>query len=210
MPSHRLPPHGLRHNTTRCSEFLVTGDAGRVRPTGLTGGSPRCIVTVRGCGALSERARIERLVEELAEPLAAESGYALVEISYVREAGRRILRVVLDKPGGVTLDDCERFSHLLGDRLDALDPIPESYALEVASPGLDRVLKRDRDFLLFRGRRVEVRTYAPPEGAPPGRNVLRGELLGLEDGKVALRDDAGTVWRIARDQVALARLDPGF
>ncbi len=157
-----------------------------------------------------ERARVERLVEEVAAPLAAEAGYVLVEVSYVREAGRRILRVILDKPGGVTLADCERFSRLLGDRLDVLDPIPESYALEVASPGLGRPLKREQDFILFRGRRVEIRTYAPPAGAPPGRNVLRGELLGLEDGKVALRDDEGTVWRLAREEIALARLDPGF
>lgn len=159
---------------------------------------------------MSAKAEVERRVTALAGELAGERGLTLVEVAYVREAGRRYLRITLDKPGGVTLDDCGTFSRVLGDRLDAEDFIPESYYLEVASPGLDRPLKNDRDFQTFRGRRVEVRTFAPPAGAPPGKNVLRGELLGLVDGVIALREDDGTVWRLPRDQVARTRLDPGF
>ncbi len=159
---------------------------------------------------MSARVEVERRVQALAEAIAGERGFTVVDVAYVREAGRRYLRITLDKPGGVTLDDCGEFSRLLGDRLDVEDLIPESYYLEVASPGLDRPLKKDRDFEIFRGRRVEIRTFAPPEGAPPGKNLLHGELLGLEDGVIAVRDDDGTVWRLPQAQVARARLDPGF
>lgn len=157
-----------------------------------------------------KRAEIERLVEEMAQPIAAAQGVVLVDVEFVREGGRRFLRVYLDKPGGVTLDDCAAFSRTLSVHLDQADPIPEGYYLEVASPGLDRPIRKDRDFDLFRGRRVTVQTYAPPAGAAPGQRTFRGELLGLLDGRVAVRDDEGRVWEIPRAQVARARLDPGL
>lgn len=156
------------------------------------------------------RARVEQVVTEAAAPVAAEHGCVLVDVEFTRAGGRPVLRVTIDKPGGVTLDDCERISRSLGVRLDVLDPIAESYALEVCSPGLDRPLKRERDFDLFRGRRVVIRTYAPLPGAPAGGNLLRGELLGREEGKVAVRDDQGRVWHLEPGQIARARLDPGF
>lgn len=157
-----------------------------------------------------DRAEVERRVGDLAQPLAADHGVVLVDLEYVREGGRRFLRVYLDKPGGVTLDDCGTFSRALGNLLDQADVVPDSYYLEVASPGLDRPLKKDRDFELFKGRRVVVRTYAPPAGAAPGQKEFQGELVGLVHGRVAVRDDAGRVWEIPREQVARARLDPGF
>lgn len=159
-----------------------------------------------------ERSAVVQRVEELAEPIARRMGLVLVDVEYVREGGRRVLRAILHRPrdgagGGVTLADCEAFSRALSDELDMADPIPESYYLEVASPGLDRVLKRDREFEIFRGSRVRVRTYAPPEGAAPGQRTVTGELLGLAGGMVAVRDEAGRVWEIPRAQVAQVRLD---
>lgn len=156
------------------------------------------------------RMEIERLVEDLAGPIAESEGLVLVDVEFVREGGRRFLRVYVDKPGGVTLDDCGTFSRVLGSRLDQEDPIPESYYLEVASPGLDRPIRKDREFELFKGRRVAVRTFAPPEGAVPGQRSFRGELIGLVDGRVAVRDDDGRMWEIPRALVSGVRLDPVF
>ncbi len=172
-------------------------------------------------GGQGRRGRIEALVERLSQEIAGGMGLELVDVEYVRENGRRFLRVFIDRlpeapgagdgpetagetrPSGVTLDDCQAYSRLLSDRQDELDPIPESYYLEVASPGLDRPLKRDRDFELFRGRAVRVRTFAPYEG----RKEFAGRLEGLVAGRVVLRDAEGGLWEIPREMVARARLD---
>lgn len=150
-----------------------------------------------------ERQSTVAAVEELAAPIAAEQEVTLVDVEYRKEQGRYVLRVTLFRPEGVTLEDCQRFSRALSDALDAADPIPGSYYLEVASPGLDRRLKTDRDFQIFRGQRVQVTTYAPIEE----RKLFQGLLEGLEDGTLLVRDEAGKLWRIPREQVAKARLD---
>ncbi|MGB9866915.1 MAG: ribosome maturation factor RimP [Bacillota bacterium] len=108
---------------------------------------------------------IEDTVFQLAQPIADAACLTLVDVELVKEGGRRILRVTLDKPGGVTLDDCELVSRQLEQLLDQVDPIQETYYLEVSSPGLNRKLKRDREFAAFKGRRVEVRTYKEFYGA---------------------------------------------
>lgn len=153
-----------------------------------------------------DHSELESLIESLAGSVAAGMKASIVEVRYVSEGGRRVLRVHIDKPGGVSLDDCATFSRALEARLDEADPIPESYYLEVSSPGLDRVLKRDRDYEIFRGRRVRLTTYSPPEGAPRGGNTLVGELLGMRDGMVVVRGDDGREWAIPQRQVAKARL----
>ncbi|MFS8524196.1 MAG: ribosome maturation factor RimP, partial [Limnochordales bacterium] len=113
--------------------------------------------------------------------------------------------VFIDKPGGVTLDDCQAMSRLLGDKLDEVDPIEDSYTLEVSSPGVERPLTKPRDFVRFAGHTVQVRTYGPVEG----RRNFKGELLGLEGGAVVLRID-GEERRIPVDQVAKAHLVAEF
>lgn len=173
-------------------------------------------------GAGGYRGRVEALVERESREIAAALGLELVDVEYIRQGGRRFLRVFIEKrpgspahagvtpgadgegppPSGVTLDDCQAFSRRLSDRLDALDPIPENYYLEVSSPGLDRPLKRDQDFELFRGRPVVVKTFAPHDG----RREFTGRLEGLVDGRVVLRDASGRVWEIPREMVARARL----
>lgn len=145
------------------------------------------------------------IAAELAEELAGPLGLEIVDVEFRREASGRVLRVFIDKPGGVTLDDCQALSELLGQRLDEVDPIEESYNLEVSSPGIERPLKKPRDFERFAGHLVHVRTYGPIDG----RRNFRGELLGLEDDHVVVRLERDVV-RIPLQQVAKARLAVQF
>lgn len=165
-----------------------------------------------GVGRL-ERGRVVEVVEELTAPVASAMGLELVDAEFVREGGRQILRLVVDRPdGGVTLDDCHAFSQAAGRELDAADPIPQSYYLEVMSPGLDRPLKRERDYARSLGKRVQVKTFAALElGDAAPRKVFVGELRGLAEGRVALVDeDTGGEISIPGEQVARARLHPDW
>lgn len=127
-------------------------------------------------------------------------GIDLVDVEYAREGGQWYLRVYIDRPGGVSMDDCTWVNEELGRQLDRLDPIPQSYVLEVSSSG-EKPLRRDGDYERFRGRRVLVSTYAPIAG----RKSFEGTLLGLEDGKVRLDVD-GEVVDVPRDRISHARL----
>lgn len=137
----------------------------------------------------------------LAEETAAPLGLVVVDVTFGREAGRQVLRVVLDRPsGGVTLQDLERFARAFGAVLDTVDPVADAYQLETQSPGLNRTLRSDREFEIFRGRRLAVRTY------PPERREFQGELLGMANGHVRLLADDGGEITIPREQVARANL----
>ena len=107
---------------------------------------------------------IAAVVERLSAPVVEELGMELVDVEFVKEGGRWMLRVYIDKPGGIGLDDCERVSQSLDTMLDEKDPIPQTFYLEVSSPGIERPLKKLRDFQRFCGHRVNVSTYAPLEG----------------------------------------------
>lgn|SRR5690606_10378177 len=145
------------------------------------------------------------VVTPMAEEAAAGLGLEVVDVEYRREGGGWVLRVFIDKPGGVTLDDCQAVSHALGQRLDEADPIPNRYSLEVSSPGIERPLKRPADFERFAGRRVQIRTFAPLDG----RRNFKGELVGLVEGAVVVRTDTGQV-AIPQDMVARANLVAEF
>ncbi|NMB76664.1 MAG: ribosome maturation factor RimP [Myxococcales bacterium] len=146
---------------------------------------------------------IEQRVLALAEPLAATRGLEVVQVQYRREAGGFVLRLFLDRSGGVTIDDCSDFSREFSDVLDVEDPIPGRYALEVSSPGLDRPLCRERDFVRFAGRLVTLSSAEPVEG----RRHFKGTLLGATDGVVRLRVD-GREYSIALSNVSKANLVP--
>lgn len=107
-----------------------------------------------------KREEIEKRVFDLAVPLTDSFGIEVVEVEFVG-SGRSILRVYLDKPGGITLDDCADVSRELSAVLDVEDFIPGSYLLEVSSPGLDRPLRKPSDFERFRGNQARVRTRVP-------------------------------------------------
>lgn len=120
---------------------------------------------------------VAQLVEGWAGPMAADLGLELVAVEFVKEGADWFLRLYIDKPGGVTHDDCEALSNRIGAKLDAADPIPQSYHLEVSSPGLERPLRKDADFVRFAGLKVRVHTYA----AWQGKKQWDGVLLGLND-----------------------------
>ena len=109
----------------------------------------------------SIEATIEELVSEITEPL----NFEIVDVEYVKEAGEYYLRVFLDKEGGISLNDCEAVSRQLSEVLDVKDPIKDNYFLEVSSPGLDRPLKKDKDFVRYAGRDVEIKLYKPLNGS---------------------------------------------
>jgi ribosome maturation factor RimP len=129
-------------------------------------------------------------------------GFELVDVEYRREGGQWVLRLFVDRPGGITLDDCSKVSRQIGDWLEVADIISHAYALEVSSPGIDRPLKKESDFERYQGRGVNVKTFGPVEG----RKRFRGTLLGLREGKVEVEVD-GQVYAIPREAISRANLD---
>ena len=105
-----------------------------------------------------KREAVEEFVSSVVEGIIAGTDMELVDVDYVRERDW-YLRVYLDKPGGVDLDDCQLVSEKLSAVLDEKDPITENYLLEVSSPGLDRVLKKDKDLIRYNGRDVDISGY---------------------------------------------------
>lgn len=150
---------------------------------------------------LGHRQQVMRLVQDLAEPMAGGFGLELVDVEYVREGDRNVLRLTIDKPGGVGHEDCQRLSEAVSDRLDEADPIPEAYYLEVSSPGVERPLKKDADFERFAGQEVRLHLFA----AQDGRKDWQGILRGVEDGAVLLEIE-GSLRRFPRDQISRAHL----
>lgn len=155
------------------------------------------------CANGQRTAEIVERVRLLAQPILAGRGLDLVDVQFRREAHGWVLRLYMDRPGGVTLDDCQRVSEELGDHLDVEDVIDHPYHLEVSSPGLDRPLTRDADFVGFAGRAVRVRTRDPLEG----RRNFRGRLAGLVEGAVLLDLADGRQVRIPRGLIEKARLE---
>ena len=106
---------------------------------------------------------VEALITALVEPILADTEMTLVDVEYVREKDW-YLRIFIDKPEGVEIDDCQLVSEKLTAVLDEKDPIPDKYFLEVSSPGIDRPLKKDHDFEAAYGTKVDIMFYAPWEG----------------------------------------------
>ena len=150
---------------------------------------------------------IEMRVRALAEEVTTRAGFDLVDVEYRREPGGWTLRLFIDKNGGVNLADCQRVSEEFGTILEVEDPIPNRFNLEVSSPGLDRPLKRDRDFHDALDRRVRIMTREPLSGQRnfAGRLVWVGQTEATE---LALRvlDDTGIEHLIPAGAVERARV----
>lgn len=144
-------------------------------------------------------------VLQMAAPVAAKMGLELVDVEFVKEGGRWYLRIFIDKPGGVGLDDCQAVSEQMSSLLDEKDPIEYSYTLEVSSPGIERPLKKLSDYERFKGHLVNITTYAPVHG----QKRFTGQLAGASESEVVL-DINGTQMAISMEQVASARLAVEF
>jgi ribosome maturation factor RimP len=144
----------------------------------------------------------ERLIV-LTEPLLGQLGYELVDLEYVPGRNSAVLRLFIDRPEGVGLDDCERVSHEISGLLDVEDPVPGAYTLEVSSPGLDRVLRTPAHFGRFIGERIwlELRT------ARDGRRRYTGQLMSLDEAGIELNVD-GVIVRVPFAEIGRARLAP--
>ena len=155
------------------------------------------------------RKEIEKAVETLLEPCLEKEGIELVDVEYVRERDW-ILRIFIDKEGGVDLNDCQHISEEAGALLDEKDLIAGNYLLEVSSPGIDRILKKDKDFRRFAGSDVDVKLYAPLNGRKGLKNFT-ARLDGLtEDGKIRLTYNDTEELIIDKDKMSQMRLHFSF
>ena len=147
-------------------------------------------------------------VRRIAGPLAAHEGLELVDVEMGGPGGRQTLRLFIDKPGGVSLDDCTSVSRAVSAALDVEDPIEGADDLEVSSPGLDRPLRTPEHFAKFAGQKVRVRAYGPvPECE--NRKTFVGTLEGFEEGNVVVNVD-GKVFRVPHAQISKANVEPVF
>ena len=148
-----------------------------------------------------KREDYEKRTEELLTPISQDGGYEIVDVEYVREGGNRFLRAYVDKPGGITVDDCEAVSRVLSDRLDEEDFIEESYILEVSSPGLGRPLKKEKDYIRNMGELIEIRTYRPIDK----QKEFLGVLKAYDDDTVTIEEEDGSQRVFERSMIALIR-----
>jgi ribosome maturation factor RimP len=144
-------------------------------------------------------------VREVVEPILQSQGYELVDLEYQRESRGWVLRIYLDREGGITLDDCSGVSHEVGAVLEVKDVIPNAYVLEVSSPGLTRPLKKPEDYNRFRNQLVKIKLFQPLDG----RRNFKGILLGLEVETVRVEAD-GQVFEIPLQSIAKANLEIDF
>ena len=153
------------------------------------------------------KVKVTDLVEEISAHFLEENGLELYNTEFLKEGRDWFLRVYIDKKEGqeeeyVSTDDCEKVSRFLSDELDRIDPIEQNYYLEVSSPGLDRALLRDRDYVRFAGRLVDLSLYK----AVNGQKAYQGILVGLTDDQIVIKDETDTELRFDRAQVAKTRL----
>lgn len=144
---------------------------------------------------------IAQTVEEIAEPIVEEAGCELVGVDFVKEGSNWFLRVYIDKPEGVSLDDCEKVSRPLNSKLDELNPISQPYYLEVSSPGVERPLKKPRDFEKAVGSQVEIRLYT----AIDNTKRFEGELMSYDGNKVVISTESGIIHEFKMEQIAKAK-----
>lgn len=141
-------------------------------------------------------------VRQVVEPILESQGFELVDLEYQRERQGWVLRIYLDREGGVSLEDCAGLSHEVGTILEVKDLIPSSYILEVSSPGLTRPLKKPEDFNKFRNQMVKIKLYEPLEG----RRNFKGTLLGLEGDRVRVEVEQ-RVYALPLQRIAKANLE---
>lgn len=151
---------------------------------------------------MSKREQYEQKTEELLLPIIERNGFELVDVEYVKEAGMWYLRAYIDKPGGITVDDCADVSREFSDILDEKDYIDDTYIFEVSSPGLGRPLKKEKDFKRSLGEEVEIRTYR----AIDRQKEFIGILVEYDQDTVTIEYEDEATQTFNRSDIALIRL----
>ncbi|MBT2682995.1 ribosome maturation factor RimP [Bacillus sp. ISL-37] len=153
--------------------------------------------------------KVTEVVEELVTPILNENELELVDIEYVKEGKNWFLRVYIDKDNGIDIEECGIVSERLSEKLDAMDPIPHNYFLEVSSPGAERPLKKEKDYQKAIGKNVFIKTYEPIDGEKAFEGVLtdyNGETVTVD---VKIKTRKKTVV-IPFDKIASSRLAVTF
>ena len=151
---------------------------------------------------LNQRQSMQTRITALAEQIAASMGMEIVLLEIKGDGNHSVVRTFIDQPGGVTLDDCERFSKRFSVSLDVEDWIPFSYVLEVSSPGVNRPLVKEADFQRFCGKNIKVRTRDPIEG----QKNFKGKIVGVTEGRLELEVAPGKQIEIALTDIEKANL----
>ncbi len=144
-------------------------------------------------------------VEQILKKPVEELGFELCDVEFLKEYGDWVLTLFIDRPEGVSLDDCERVSRAVDPILDETDPIEQAYYLSVSSLGLDRPLKKDADFQRSLGKRVEIKLFAPKDG----KKEFAGKLTEFDETSITLELDKGTL-TFERKAIALAKPELKF
>ena len=152
---------------------------------------------------MAKKSSLTESVREIAAPVAAKMGLVLWDVLFVKEGPSWFLRLILDKEGGVTIDDCEAFSRAVDPQIDELDPTDVEYYLEVSSPGLGRELRTDTHLKAYIGQPVRVRLY---KKGPAGEKEMEGTLAGFDDENLTL-DVQGETFHLMRSNIARVRAD---
>jgi ribosome maturation factor RimP len=155
---------------------------------------------------MSNKKRIIKKVEEISLPILQQLNFELVDIEFEKQGSNWYLRIFIDKPEGITIDDCQLVSEKIGKCLDDIDPIEQSYFLEVSSPGLDRPLKKDKDLKKHLGDMVEVKTYKPVDGIKNFKGILKD----FSDKSVFIETEEGKITEIDRALISTIRLAISF
>ncbi|MBR1628012.1 MAG: ribosome maturation factor RimP [Lachnospiraceae bacterium] len=150
---------------------------------------------------MSKKSDYEKKTTEFILPILEEMGFSLYDVEYVKEAGEYFLRTYIDKPEGITIDDCVDVSRRMNEILDREDYIADSYTFEVSSPGVERVLRKEQHFLDAIGEEIHVGLYAPKNGSKD----LWGRLKSYSNGDILLDCDGQEV-SISKNQIAACRL----
>lgn len=143
---------------------------------------------------------VEKLINEVATRL----NYEVWDIRFLKEGSSWFLRIFIDSPSGITIDDCEKMSRALDKPLDDLDPISIPYCLEVCSPGLERELVKDCHFEKFMGQNIIIRLFRPLEN---GEKELRGKLKTFVNNIISLETESGEIFEIPKKDTAFVKVD---
>ena len=158
---------------------------------------------------MTKKEGVEKQTEALLEPILTEFEFELVDVEYVKEGSNWYLRVYVDKPGGITVDDCEAVSRRFSEILDEKDYIEGSYIFEVSSPGLSRPLKKEKDFKRNLDKEIEVRTYKAIDGEKEFIGFLREYSFadtGSGKDSITIEDEDGGCQTFLLSDTALIRL----